>query len=116
LLSREPSLCENASFIDIDYEKLMFTKRDAIQRNDVLNDLVPMESILPKNESVVMRSEHYLGIGCDLKNIQKLEDILSREFDLSQFSIFCTAEVSLTYMDVKSADALIHWVSKLSNG
>ena len=115
-MSREPSLCANARFIDIDYEKLMFTKRDVIQRNKILNDLVPDDNSTVDNDSVVIRSKRYLGIGCDLKNIRKLEETLKGEMDLSHYSILCTAEVSLTYMDVKSADALIHWVSKLSNG
>lgn len=116
LLSHKPTLCGNAKFVDIDYEKLMLTKRNAILQNKELSDIVPITDARPENDPVVIRNDSYLGIGCDLKDLQKLEETLNRELDLSNYSIFCTAEVSLTYMDVKSADALIQWVSKLSNG
>ncbi|KAK2766929.1 tRNA methyltransferase ppm2 [Arachnomyces sp. PD_36] len=115
LLSREPELCGNARFIDIDYEKLMLTKRDTIQRNNELNKIVPIPETPPVNDGIVIENDHYLGVGCDLKDIPKLEKTLNSELDLSKYSIFCTAEVSLTYMDVKSADALIQWVSTISN-
>lgn len=94
----------------------MLTKRDIIQRNNELSTIVPIPETAPVNDGITIRSDRYIGVGCDLKDIPKLEKILNSEFDLSKYSIFCTAEVSLTYMDVKSADALIKWVSKLSDG
>jgi tRNA wybutosine-synthesizing protein 4 len=116
LFSRETALCGDAKFVDIDYEKLMLTKRDVIQQNKELSELFERLESLPESNTTVIRSRHYLGIGCDLKDIPKLEKALNSELDLSRYSIFCTAEVSLTYMDVKSADSLVQWVSKLSNG
>lgn len=94
----------------------MLTKRNIIHQNKELNDIVPITDSPLENDAIIIRNDHYLGIGCDLKDLRKLEEALNRESDLSKYSIFCTAEVSLTYMDVKSADALIQWASKLSNG
>ncbi|KKA22250.1 Leucine carboxyl methyltransferase family [Rasamsonia emersonii CBS 393.64] len=59
---------------------------------------------------------HYIGIGCDLKNLKKLEEALKSEIGTSPSSILCIAEVSLTYMDVESADALISWIPTLGEG
>lgn len=63
-----------------------------------------------------MRGSQYLTIGCDLGDLQALGSALRSEIDTTKFSIICTAEVSLTYMDVKAADAVINWASRLSDG
>ena len=115
-LSRESALCHNARFIDIDYDKLMANKRNIIHRCKALSDLIPDIHLPAESSTVLVRSKQYIGIGCDLRELQKLEQILKVEIGSAECSVLCTAEVSLTYMDVMSADALIAWSSKLSNG
>jgi tRNA wybutosine-synthesizing protein 4 len=104
------------TFVDIDYEKLMATKMNVIHQTKELRDVLGAVEMLPEESTVLMRSTHYIGIGCDLKNLNKLEEALKTEMWSPQASILCIAEVSLTYMDVKSADALISWISKLGKG
>ncbi|KAK2858444.1 hypothetical protein FQN49_004725 [Arthroderma sp. PD_2] len=114
LLSLEPGLCVNTKFVDIDHRKLMVEKWDAIQNNTELKELIP-DAVSSSNGGPLIRSKQYIGIGCDLGNLVELENSLKSELDPSDFSILCTAEVSLTYMEVGAADALIEWAGKLSD-
>lgn len=115
LLSRERSACRNTIFVDVDYEKLMVNKKLAIQRTTEITELLDNVEVLPDESPIQLRSDQYLAIGCDLRNLHKLEATL-RTILPPNCSVLCLAEVSLTYMDAKSADAVISWASKLSNG
>ncbi|WEW60940.1 tRNA methyltransferase ppm2 [Emydomyces testavorans] len=115
-LTRENSLCESVRFIDVDYHKLMLEKRNIIRQTNALNGVIPDVEYPAEDGMVLIRSKQYTGLGCDLGELSGLERVLRSELgSTTQFSILCTAEVSLTYMDVKSADALLQWASKLSN-
>ena len=116
LLSAEKSLCRNTRFIDIDYEKLMVNKKIAIQRTVEITELLEGVEFLSDEKAIQICSEHYLAIGCDLKNLKKLDDTLRNEVLPAECSVLCLAEVSLTYMDVQSANAVVEWASKLSDG
>ncbi|KAF4159746.1 hypothetical protein CNMCM6936_000114 [Aspergillus lentulus] len=102
-------------FVDIDYEKLMVNKKTAICRTDEITQLLENVEFLSDESPIQIRSEQYLAIGCDLKNLKKLDDVLKTEVLPSECSILFLAEVSLTYMDVKSANAVLDWASKLNN-
>lgn len=115
-LSREKELCKNAKFIDIDYHKLMVNKRNMVNQTEELSSLFHDLELPEESNTVLLRSEKYVGIGCDLGELQKLEETLSSEIGSTDVAILCTAEVSLTYMDVAAADALISWASSLSKG
>jgi tRNA wybutosine-synthesizing protein 4 len=67
----------------------------------------------PKDGDILLRSDQYLQVGCDLRDLAKLEKFFSSEFDLSNSVVFCTAEVSIAYMDVDTSDALIKWIGSL---
>lgn len=116
MLSAEKPLCRDTTFVDIDYEKLMVNKKTAIQRtNEIMSHLENVE-FFPDDKAVQIRSDHYLAIGCDLKNIKKLDETLRNEVLPAECSVLYLAEVSLTYMDVESANAVVNWASKLSSG
>ncbi|GFG01360.1 hypothetical protein IFM61392_01753 [Aspergillus lentulus] len=115
LLSTDKSLCSTTRFVDIDYEKLMVNKKTAICRTDEITQLLENVEFLSDESPIQIRSEQYLAIGCDLKNLKKLDDVLKTEVLPSECSILFLAEVSLTYMDVKSANAVLDWASKLNN-
>lgn len=57
-----------------------------------------------------------MAIGCDLTDIYKLDQALAKVFDLQNYELLCIAEVSVTYMEVAAADALIRWASHFPNG
>ncbi|EAW13037.1 tRNA methyltransferase PPM2 [Aspergillus clavatus NRRL 1] len=115
LLSADKSLCSTTQFVDIDYEKLMINKKTAIRRTDEITQLLENVEFLSDESPIQIRSEKYIGVGCDLKNLKKLDDVLRTEVLPSECSILFLAEVSLTYMDVKSANAVLDWASKLND-
>ncbi|EGC47393.1 tRNA wybutosine-synthesizing protein 4 [Histoplasma capsulatum var. duboisii H88] len=115
LLNRDAALCQNAKFIDVDHHKLMVKKRDIITQCPALRDLLSDAQLTPETDSILLRSKEYVGIGCDLGDLSELDAALSGVIGLDQASILCIAEVSITYMEVELADALIRFMLKLSN-
>lgn len=104
-------------FVDVDYEKLMVNKKIAIRQTQNITDLLGEIDFGVDHEAIQIRSPRYLAVGCDLKNLQKLDDVMCASIlPSTDCSVLCLAEVSLTYMDVKSANAVISWASKLTNG
>ncbi|PYH96277.1 LCM-domain-containing protein [Aspergillus ellipticus CBS 707.79] len=115
LLSEDRALCSDTRFVDIDYEKLMLNKKTAIKKTDEITQVLGDVEFGSDESAVQIRSPHYLAIGCDLKNLKKLDDVLRTEVLPAECSILFLAEVSLTYMGVKSANAVLDWASKLNN-
>ena len=71
---------------------------------------------LPASHSnVVLRSDQYLALGCDLIELEELERILADEVDIKNCLVLFAAEVSVTYMEVEAADALIKWAAKFQS-
>ncbi|KAF9886984.1 tRNA methyltransferase ppm2, partial [Aspergillus nanangensis] len=114
LLAGESALCNNTTFVDIDYEKLMVNKKISIQRTPEITDHLEDIEFLPDENPIQIRSKKYLAVGCDLKNLDKLDKTLRTEVLPEKCEVLFLAEVSLTYMDVKSANAVVNWASKLS--
>ncbi|PGH10093.1 tRNA wybutosine-synthesizing protein 4 [Blastomyces parvus] len=114
-LNRDAALCQNAIFIDIDHHKLMIKKRDTVTQCAALRGLLSDVQLPPETGSILLRSREYVGIGCDLGDIPKLEAALKDVVGLDKASILCIAEVSITYMEVNLADAILRFMPKLSN-
>ena len=113
--TRYPEQSKGVKFVDIDYNDLQMRKREMVKNTAELNNM--LENLTyPIEEDVMLRSDHYMQIGCDLRDITKLQHILSTEFDLENTIVFCTAEVSIAYMDVASADTLIKFIGTLPEG
>ncbi|KAL9008231.1 MAG: hypothetical protein Q9180_009521, partial [Flavoplaca navasiana] len=53
-----------------------------------------------------------MGVGCDLRDIARLDKTLEEELQIRGCLVLCSAEVSITYMDVNAADALITWAAQ----
>lgn len=116
MLLADRSACSNTVFVDVDYEKLMVNKKLVVQSTKEISDMLDHVETMPEGDPIQLRSDQYLAIGCDLKNLRKLDDTLRGEVLPPQCQVLCLAEVSLTYIDVKSADTIISWASKLSSG
>lgn len=84
--------------------------------NGMLRDALLKTKLRSSEPPVYLRSDQYMAIGCDLRDLNTLERILRAEFDVSATSIMFVAEVSVTYMPVKDADTLIQWASTLEDG
>lgn len=102
--------------MDIDYEKLMGIKTSVIQQTDNLKSILGEIKAYPAPNAVLLQAPHYVAVGCDLKNLKKLEEVLKEVLGPSPASVLCIAEVSLTYMDIQSADALVSWIPTLNKG
>lgn len=104
-------------FVDVDYEKLMVHKKNAIRQTPEIKKVIGDVEFGSDVDAIQIRSPQYLGVGCDLKNTKKLDDVLQNSILPSKdCSVLCLAEVSLTYMDVKSANDVVTWASTLTNG
>ncbi|KAL8693601.1 MAG: hypothetical protein Q9218_001601 [Villophora microphyllina] len=112
-LSQYPEECEKATFIDVDYPELMSRKRDIIQKHDELRNLVWPTQDSAQVPANTVRSKGYMAVGCDLRDTEQLSRIVDRELGLGSGGclVLCVAEVSITYMDVLAADALIKWAT-----
>lgn len=84
--------------------------------NDLLRDALFSTNLRPSKLPVYLRSDRYMALGCDLKDLTTLENVLRDEFDFASTSILFVAEVSVTYMPVPDADALIQWASTIPDG
>ncbi|KAF2121476.1 hypothetical protein BDV96DRAFT_564320 [Lophiotrema nucula] len=112
---RHSSLCEHATFVDVDYPQLVGRKRDRILTSDVLRHGFFRGSPLPSTLPVYLRSQRYVAIGCDLRDLKTLGEVLDNELDISNASVLFVSEVAITYMPVTDSDALIRWAGTLKN-
>ena len=113
---RYASLAQSATFVDVDYPQLMERKRDRMLSNGLLREALLKTKLRPSEQPVYLRSDGYMALGCDLKDLGTLERVLRAEFDISTTSVLFVAEVSVTYMPLKDSDELIHWASTLEDG
>jgi tRNA wybutosine-synthesizing protein 4 len=67
-------------------------------------------------DPILLRSDKYCQIGCDLRELESLRKCLESFLNLAECSVLFVAEVSITYMDTFSADALIQWASSIGQG
>lgn len=100
----------------MDYRQLIDKKCEMIVNTQQLRDVLGHIDLTTSAEAVRLRSGSYSAIGCDLGDTGKLHEVLQNEFDLRSCQVLCIAEVSVTYMEVQAADALISWAACLRDG
>ncbi|KAM0420699.1 hypothetical protein ACHAPT_011481 [Fusarium lateritium] len=107
--------CEDTIFLDVDYPDLMRKKRAIVLGTPELRDLLGPDPYVSEKDTdhVLLRSDKYCQIGCDLRELDALRQCLETFLPLSDCSVLFVAEVSITYMDTASADALIQWASSI---
>lgn len=113
-LSRYPTACVGVKFVDIDYKDLMLKKRVVVQNTHELNKII--HNVQQPTGDVLLNSDQYVQLGCDLRNIPNLAKALSSVVSLEDSICLFTAEVSITYMEAAAADALIKWASSIPEG
>ncbi|EGX89188.1 leucine carboxyl methyltransferase [Cordyceps militaris CM01] len=107
--------CNNALFIDVDYPDLMHKKRSIVLETPQLKGLLgsSFKVFDSDQDLVLLKSEKYCQIGCDLRELEALRRVLETLVDLSDCLVLFVAEVSITYMDTESADSLLEWASSV---
>lgn len=95
----------------------MVHKKNAIRNTKEITGVLGDVGFGSDEDAVQLRSSRYVAVGCDLKNLKKLDDVL-RDCILpsEECSVLFLAEVSLTYMDVMSANEVVKWAAKLTKG
>jgi len=94
----------------------MISKREIIRNTPKMRDLLSINTDMPQEKGIMLDSEEYVAVGCDLRNPRRLERLLRSVVDLDDCLVLCVAEVSITYMAAEDSDALIAWTSTLSPG
>jgi tRNA wybutosine-synthesizing protein 4 len=84
--------------------------------NNLLRDALLRTKLRSSEQPVYLRSDQYMAIGCDLRNLNLLESILRTELSMPDSAILFVAEVSVTYMPLADADLLIRWANTIANG
>ncbi|KAF4952832.1 hypothetical protein FGADI_6421 [Fusarium gaditjirri] len=107
--------CENTLFIDVDYPDLMLKKRAIVLGTPQLHELLGTSPAISEKvtDQILLRSDKYCQIGCDLRELESLRNCLESFLNLAECSVLFVAEVSITYMDTFSADALVQWASSI---
>lgn len=114
-LAREPELCRNVRFVDVDYKALMLTKTEIIEATPRMRDLLTPQA-LPDDGYTVLSTHEYLAVGCDLRDIAGLGATIGSLTEGDRCLVLCVAEVSITYMNPDAADAVMEWAANLSSG
>ncbi|KAI1815034.1 leucine carboxyl methyltransferase [Poronia punctata] len=111
-MARYPDACRRVKFVDIDFPDLMSKKRTIVLDTPELRSVFePLDTAA--GEHVLLDSELYCQIGCDLRNTVDLEKSLSIVLDGSDCIFMFVAEVSITYMETQGADGVIKWANSL---
>ncbi|KAI0137534.1 leucine carboxyl methyltransferase [Xylariales sp. AK1849] len=111
-LTRYPELCKGAKFVDLDFPDLMTKKRRVVQETPELSSALSGVKA-SEDPLVLLQSDQYIQIGCDLRELGRIEQSLSKVVSILDSEFMFIAEVSITYMETKAADAVIKWASTL---
>ncbi|KAL2682236.1 hypothetical protein IWX47DRAFT_909264 [Phyllosticta citricarpa] len=115
ILHKFPELVVKTTFVDVDYPQLMQKKRACIDQAEDLKTSFPFLRDWTSKETAVWQAGQYIAVGCDLRQLAELERILKSVANADDKVILFVAEVSVAYMDVKSADAVVSWASSFQD-
>ncbi len=93
----------------------MYTKKEIVESTPQIKGLLTLRTPSPDGYTV-LDADEYLAIGCDLRDIVGLDKTIRSISEPKRCLVLCVAEVSVTYMNSDSADALIEWAASLSSG
>lgn len=110
--TRYPESCKDVKFLDIDFPDLMQRKRTTVMATHELNDcLTNLDVMEGASAGVMLKSDRYAQIGRDLRQLDAIRAAIAELVDIEASSFLFVAEVSITYMENVSADAILQWAS-----
>ncbi|KAI0145309.1 leucine carboxyl methyltransferase [Xylariaceae sp. FL1272] len=113
-MTRCPDACRGVKFIDIDFPDLMEKKRVVVLNTPELSSV--FEPLDPNaGGSLILKSDAYCQVGCDLRKTADIDRALASILDISECSFMFVAEVSITYMETPGADGVIQWARSLGH-
>ncbi|KAK3678012.1 tRNA methyltransferase ppm2 [Recurvomyces mirabilis] len=116
-LGKHPELCQNTTFVDVDYPALMHNKLGIISKTEQLKMLLPKMTRTNNESGLLASSDPYVAIGCDLYNTSTMDQILHDHLRIkdSSVAVLCVAEVSIAYMEREAAQHVLEWGATLSD-
>ncbi len=116
-LTRYRADCEGARFVDVDFPDLIERKKGTVLGTPELVGMLDGVRTEGLAAPLVLESEQYVQIGCDLRDLKTLQRGLEAAVgDLAECEFLFVAEVSITYMEREGADKVIRWASTVGNG
>ncbi|CAJ2510687.1 Uu.00g063120.m01.CDS01 [Anthostomella pinea] len=112
-MTRYPQLSRDVKFVDIDFPDLMKRKRTIIEDTPELNSLLTGLRDDVANKNVLLQSDQYFQVGCDLRDLAGIQKAMLTFLDTPACTFMFVAEVSITYMETEGADSVIRWASTL---
>ncbi|GLT84304.1 hypothetical protein SLE2022_025410 [Rubroshorea leprosula] len=98
-------------YVELDFKEVTGKKASLIESCIELRDRVGTTALIsPENGEVL--SDHYKLLPADLRNIQKLDDVISLANMDPSLPTFIIAECVLIYLDPDSTRAIVGWASK----
>lgn len=96
----------------------MHKKREIVLGTPQLRELLGPDLTLSESDKdpVLIKSPAYCQVACDLRELETLRTTLASLVPLSESEVLFVAEVSVTYMDTLSSDAVIEWASSIGKG
>ncbi|WPH04407.1 Hypothetical protein R9X50_00729800 [Acrodontium crateriforme] len=112
-LGKQPDLCENATFVDVDYPTLMQNKLGIIDKTPELRSLLPNFTRTNDDVGLVGSSDPYVAVGCDLHDLPRLKVVLQDHLRIQDLNvaILFVSEVSTAYMSKEASQAVIQWTA-----
>ena len=111
-LAKETLVDRNFLFADVDYPQLMKSKIEIVKSTSELLKVLDRPDFTGFQRDVFCKSTNYIALGCDLADIARLQFLLQDSLAFSECMVLCTAEVSITYMNVEAAENLIRWAAQ----
>lgn len=115
-LAKDPDLCRNVRFVDIDHHELMTKKAHIILSIPQLNENLGDEQHEKVTREILLHRESYVAVGCDLRDLTNLDTAVRSILGVTAPKVLCLAEVALAYLRPSEADELIQWATTLSTG
>ncbi|XP_035689312.1 tRNA wybutosine-synthesizing protein 4-like [Branchiostoma floridae] len=106
---KSEGLLENTVFYEVDFPEVTQRKSDMIQAYELLLKLVGEDSRVVENGIV---SPCYKLIGADLRKVNILQCLLEHHGIHPDCPTLLLSECVITYMGVKSSNAVIRWASE----
>ncbi|KAI9744955.1 MAG: tRNA methyltransferase ppm2 [Claussenomyces sp. TS43310] len=113
-LSKYPAASRGVKFIDVDYKDLMLKKRMIVQQTPELHG--QLTGMKTSDSEVLLHSDPYIQLGCDLRDVSSLSRALSSVVDLETSLVLLISEVAITYINIEAANTLIGWAATLPHG
>lgn len=107
---RFPEMCKNVRFIDVDFPKVISSKRSTILQTPALCELLHDDYRTSKQDcdALMLQSAKYCQVGCDFTNGDILRETVE-SLITSGSKVLVVAEMSLMYNVVEATEDLLSW-------